>query len=272
MDEKRFEDLEKSDLEKISKSLWNKSTKTYKRNSGKYKKNIKDLNSPTKEINEKLKKIKKNYKKVIFINCRIDFIQVTIKDIKKSCNRMKDMYKDAMKYREYHSKVVAEIAMKLLDNTDKWLKDVNLDINCYERNVLYLACLTHDIRKFHKKHHDKGAKWFKDNVVLENSLAINDVYILIKNHNIKITIKKKINYTMKILILILRLSDKLSKFDEYSTFEEVTKQIKWVCKKSKKCIPKIYQEDIEKFSKAIYSSIYENSILDNVQEVAITDI
>lgn len=29
---KRFEDLEKSDLEKISKSLWNKSTKTYKAN------------------------------------------------------------------------------------------------------------------------------------------------------------------------------------------------------------------------------------------------
>lgn len=243
MCEKKFENLEKSDLEKISRSLWNKSTKTYKNDSVKHKENIEHLN-----------------KRVIFINSK------TIKDMKKSYNRMEDMYKDAMKYRAYHSKAVAEIAMKLLDNTDKWLKDVNLDNKCYGRNVLYLACLTHDIRKFHKNHHVKGAEWFKDNVGLENDRAIKAVCKLIKNHDLKKTIKKKGNYTIKILILILRLSDKLSKFDEYSTCEEVTKQIKNVCEKSKECIPKKYQEDRERFSKIIYSSIYENSILNNVQE------
>lgn len=129
-----------------------------------------------------------------------------------------DNYKDAMKYRYYHSKLTGDIALSLYR---KYISDKD-DMN---KRILYLSAITHDIKKIDKKHSVVGAEWIKNN--LKDFFDISDedvekVSLLIRYH--KSSMKKIENIEdndILNLILILQISDCLSKFREKAVYKEI---------------------------------------------------
>ena len=79
---------------------------------------------------------------------------------KESINEYNERYadryiKDKMMYRKIHCKIVADLAKDMFNSIFSYLDEIESRI--YLENVLYLGCLTHDIRKFDKKHAAYGA-------------------------------------------------------------------------------------------------------------------
>lgn len=158
--------------------------------------------------------------------------------------RYSDRYiKDKIMYRKIHCKIVADLGKDMFNSNFSFL---NLKENrMYLENVLYLGCLTHDIRKFDKKHAAYGANWMiskltDDEYCKRNDIPIisldvcNDICILIKFHKSK-NIEKSIideadstNYiideNIKPLIFFIRVSDKLSHFVIESRFKVITEK------------------------------------------------
>lgn len=144
----------------------------------------------------------------------------------------KDLYKNAMQYRKYHSKLVSDIALEIL------YLHVMPDLQKVEQaeDILYLASLLHDIKKFDEKHNKAGATWFMENI--DEYLDIDEEskkYIrkLISKHKLGAKLKKYKNELLY-LILIIRVSDKLSKLKEkanYSCIKE--EQIREIISKVK---------------------------------------
>ena len=164
--------------------------------------------------------------------------------IKEYNERYADRYiKDKMMYRKIHCKIVADLAKDMFNSIFSYLDEIESRI--YLENVLYLGCLTHDIRKFDKKHGAYGANWIMsklaDNEYCQNnnipvfSIDIcNDICILIKFHKSK-NVEKSLmnehnleNYIikeyMKPLIFLIRLADKLSHFVVESKFKVITEK------------------------------------------------
>lgn len=57
-----------------------------------------------------------------------------------------DVYKDIIDYRQYHCKIVADLAIEMFNEYYNKLFEDN-DINDTIKNSLYFACLVHDIKK-----------------------------------------------------------------------------------------------------------------------------
>lgn len=134
----------------------------------------------------------------------------------------KDLYKNAMQYRKYHSKLVSDIALEIL------YLHVMPDLQKVEQaeDILYLASLLHDIKKFDEKHNKAGAKWFMENI--DEYLDIdeeNKKYIrkLISKHKLGTKLKKYKNELLY-LILIIRVSDKLSKLKEKANYSCINEE------------------------------------------------
>lgn len=180
------------------------------------------------------------------------------KKTKKFRTRLRKMCDDAMRYREQHSKEVATISTVLIKNIDKWLDCDDIEINNYDHNILYFACLTHDIRKYNKKHSEKGSNWLRNNMNIIDEETIEDICMLVEYHNNNKPINEKLSEKDKILILVIRLSDKISKVNEKESEQSMIKVIKDVCENSEECIPKKYKKhkkQLKKLSNNIYLAI-----------------
>lgn len=128
----------------------------------------------------------------------------------KEKEKYSDIYKDVINYRQSHSKEVANIAI--------WIVEYYFEKNNREfkeiKKVLYLACLTHDIKKLDVDHHLKGAEFVKNQLNKQEGEYTRYLYNIIKYHRSKKDKKeelKSLENMEKILILICRLGDKLSK-------------------------------------------------------------
>lgn len=142
-----------------------------------------------------------------------------------------DEYKDILDYRQLHSKIVADLAIKFFDD---YYEDL-FEIDKSKRTVLYLAGLTHDIKKMDKNHNEEGAKFIKD--ALEspefkvfNDKMIEEIYKIIKYHKAKKEKKKDLEYIQdidilgiktKTVILFIRIADKLSKLVYKSRYKMI---------------------------------------------------
>ena len=143
----------------------------------------------------------------------------SMEEYKKTMNECNNItYKDAMKYRYYHSKLTGDIALKLYR---KYI--INKD-NRDER-ILYLSALTHDIKKIDKKHIQAGADWIRNNIGDFFEISDDDiekVALLVRYHKSSV---KKIEHiqdkNILDLILILQIADSLSKFREKSVYKEI---------------------------------------------------
>ena len=142
-----------------------------------------------------------------------------------------DQYKDLMDYRQLHSKIVADLAIKFFD---QYYNDLFEDDWC-KRTALYFGGLTHDIKKISEKHNVVGAVFVKEALdssagkVFDNEI-INDIYTIIKYHKAKKEKKKDFKYMDEIdrldsqnktVILFIRIADKLSKLVYKSNYKEI---------------------------------------------------
>jgi len=188
--------------------------------------------------------------------------------------RYSDRYiKDKIMYRKIHCKIVADLGKDMFNSNFSCL---NLKENrIYLENVLYLGCLTHDIRKFDKKHGAYGANWMlskltddeyckKNNIPILSIDVCNDICILIKFHKSN-NLQKSIideaisnNYivdeNIKSLLFFIRLSDKLSHFIVESKFKVITE--KDVLKKT--------NEFLIKMNDSLLEEDLLNKVLDNI--------
>ncbi|MEW8996152.1 HD domain-containing protein [Clostridium sp.] len=169
---------------------------------------------------------------------------------------------DAMRYRQYHSQQVADIALKLFDNNITTFKKEFTEID-YTRKILYFSCLIHDIKKFNEPHNKNGAEWFQKNIKnfchLDDS-ALFQIYTIILHHNGKLKMDEKIDNTLKLLILTMRIADKLSKLQEKSNYKKISNDaieitIKKVLKNSKNYLPKNFNSP-ENFYEFIKTDFY----------------
>lgn len=136
----------------------------------------------------------------------------------------RDLYKNAMQYRKYHSKLVSDIALKILSLNSQVIPELQ-QVEQVE-DVLYLACLLHDIKKFDEKHNKVGAKWFMENI--DEYLDIDEEskkYIrkLISKHKLGAKLKKY-KKELLYLILVIRVSDKLSKLKEKANYSCINEE------------------------------------------------
>lgn len=166
---------------------------------------------------------------------------------------MKDVFKDAMRYRQYHSKLVSDIAIEIFEcNLKNILSEVeNIE---YQRKILYLSSLIHDIKKLDKNHNKIGAQWVEENIkdylIIDNQ-SVEDICKIISKHKQDANLKAcKIN--LLFLILIIRVADKLSKLKEKSNYmeikeEEISNIVKKVRKKTLENSIKDLKKDIECF-------------------------
>ena len=152
-----------------------------------------------------------------------------------------DAIKDILIYRRTHSKVTADLAESMFDNN--FNKEYNKDQIKYLKNVLYLASLTHDIRKLDKRHASSGAEWmykklqgirysYTDEtgnfieVPIVDINTSNLVCTLIEMHKGRKSEKinrqeEAINEDIKLLVLFIRLADKLSKLVVESNLRKI---------------------------------------------------
>lgn len=146
-------------------------------------------------------------------------------------NMNEDEYKDIMEYRQLHSKIVADLAIKMFDDH---YENLFKSDEC-RRMELYFGCLTHDIKKIDEKHHKKGAKFIRSALELRgfNDNVIKNIFKIIKYHKSKSQKKKDFEYKqevakldneMKTLILFTRLADKLSKLVYKSNYKLITEK------------------------------------------------
>lgn len=179
---KEFLSLNKNDLIVMSNKLWKESIKDYVTNH-------KDFN-------------KENYHKIL------------------------EKFKDKMKYRKIHSKITADLCERMLELTKThFSKD---DEFKYWFNILYFSALTHDIKKFNNDHSTAAAIWIKSRLLLKYEFFSEEVCThicdLIKYHKAKqddiFEIKYKIP-EIKMLIIFIRLADKLSKLVEEGKFDTI---------------------------------------------------
>ncbi|MBE6049757.1 MAG: hypothetical protein E7214_03610 [Clostridium sp.] len=149
--------------------------------------------------------------------------------------------KDILLYRRIHCKSVADLAEAMFN--DNFNKECSEEEKKYLKNILYLAALTHDIRKLDKKHAISGARWMEKKLqgirysfndeegnlievpVVDDNTA-NLVCMLIEMHKSLKSVKinrteEDINEDIKILILFLRMADKLSKPLLESSFRKI---------------------------------------------------
>lgn len=144
----------------------------------------------------------------------------SIEEYKKSINNDNNAtYKDAMKYRYYHSKLTGDIALKIYR---KYIIDKD-DMN---ERILYLSALTHDIKKIDKKHSMVGADWVRNNLKDFFDISYEDiekVALLVRYHKSSV---KKIEHikdkNILNLILVLQIADSLSKFREKAVYKEIS--------------------------------------------------
>lgn len=143
-----------------------------------------------------------------------------------------DVYKDIMDYRKYYCKIVADLAIEMFDEFYSQLF-ADSDTDDTRKNSLYFACLVHDIKKINPKHSKAGAKFIKDADEIREITYINKSIVrkIIKYHKSKKN-KKDSDYLKKIsnmdnelkfLIVLIRISDKLSKLifkSEYMNIDE----------------------------------------------------
>lgn len=143
------------------------------------------------------------------------------KDLLDKKDSSRNLYKDAMKYRYYHSKLTGDLSLELYRRYNDILKK---DDNSGGR-VLYLAALTHDIKKIDKKHSLAGAEWIRRNIrdfFNIEDVDVEDIATLIRFH--KSSINKKDEFrdeNIGILILILQMADGISKLKEKSIYKSV---------------------------------------------------
>lgn len=157
---------------------------------------------------------------------------------------------EEMKGREEHCKKVSQIALLLFENIyKKSLIDINDKEKDYEKKVLYISSLLHDVKKYKKKHHIAASEYVKKKLTEIDKDEMEDIGIIIKGHNSEDDIKfiydsKKISSNNLIkLILIIRYADKLSKLDNYNDEESINEKIKKVNNESKHIIQKIGCEE-----------------------------
>lgn len=143
----------------------------------------------------------------------------SIEEYKKTMNDYNNVtYKDAMKYRYYHSKLTGDIALKLY-------RKYIINKNDGNERILYLSALIHDIKKIDKKHSLVGADWIRKNIKDFFEMCDEDiekVALLVRYH--KSSVKKIENIqdeNILDLILILQVADSLSKFREKAVYKEI---------------------------------------------------
>jgi len=144
------------------------------------------------------------------------------------CND-EDEYKDILDYRQFHSKIVADLALKFLNDYYRGLFEVDKSI----RDILYFGALTHDIKKISKRHNEEGAIFIKNylkslEVRTFDDESIEKIYRIIKYHKAKKEKKKdseyleeisKLDNKFKTAILFIRIADKLSKLAYKSKYK-----------------------------------------------------
>lgn len=143
-------------------------------------------------------------------------------------HKILDKYKDKMKYRRLHSKITADLCGKMFEITKS--NFIKKDEYSYWFNIFYLAALTHDVKKFTKNHSRAGAAWMESNLKLEpeyfDSDICDNICDLIRYHKAKeddiLEIQNK-KPEIKILIIFIRLADKLSKLVEDGKFSTIEK-------------------------------------------------
>lgn len=136
----------------------------------------------------------------------------------------KTIIKDAIRYRRYHSKLVANIAIEIFDDNFKQWAGHKKNEDMF-RKTLYTACLLHDIRKLDDYHCFKGAEWVENNIskYIMCDDYIDDIYQVIRNHSLEKDLEGELRPAIKVLVLIIRIADKASKLQENSNYKEIKK-------------------------------------------------
>ncbi len=141
-----------------------------------------------------------------------------------------------MLYRKIHCKIVADLSIDIFDDNIPYFKVDNNKM--YLENILYFGCLTHDIKKYDKKHCTSGSEFVSsilknDQFIKENhipkfdDMIINEICSIIKFHKSKSidSFKENLNkIEIKPLIFITRICDKLSSFSIESRFRTVKRE------------------------------------------------
>lgn len=178
-------------------------------------------------------------------------------------------------FRKMHCKVVADLSLDVFDDNISYFNFYHNKM--YLENVLYLGCLTHDIKKFDKKHCASGSSFVKNKLtdtefLKENHIPlfdediVDEIASIIRFHkskkiyteteHIESETKEHIAQSIKSLIYITRICDKMSSFSVECRFRTIDKnEIK---NQFSKCLIKM-SDNI--FNENIDTSI-NNSILE----------
>ena len=142
-----------------------------------------------------------------------------------------------MLYRKIHCKIVADLSIDIFDDNISYFE---VDNKMYLENILYLGCLTHDIKKYDKKHCTSGSEFIagilkNDQFIKENNIPkfdhiiIDEICSIIRFHKSKSIDSFKENLSsnhmeIKPLIFITRICDKMSSFSIESRFKIIKKE------------------------------------------------
>lgn len=182
-----------------------------------------------------MKKDKKSFNDIItkeeLLEISYDMWEKSIKEYKYLLDKddsIRNIYRDAMKYRYYHSKLTADIALNFYSKSLNITNEEALKIG-QEGKILYLAALTHDIKKMDKKHSIVGAQWIEKNIGDFMEIDRGDIECistLIRFH--KSSIKSESTNIgrydldmLRRLLFLLKMADGVSKLKEKSIYIKV---------------------------------------------------
>ena len=201
-----------------------------------------------------------NYSKVDLDNISNVFWQSTKDEYRERDNeKYRKGWKDTMEYRQYHCKIVADLALSFHNEVNY------LDI---DENLLYISCLLHDVRKIEKSHNIMGEKYLKKSFIAKEYFTEEDIRKIatfIKYHkgskidmsreafSISITEKE-----FKYYLLLIRVADKISKLVYMNKYKKLQEEDK---NKTKENIYKITlpivqgEEDLEAIREELLNKI-----------------
>ncbi len=177
--------------------------------------------------------------------------------------------KDKMLYRKIHCKIVADLSLDIFNDNISCFKISSKKM--YLENILYFGCLTHDIKKYDKRHCTCGSNFiyeFLNNSQFchinhipkfENNI-IKDICTIIKYHKSKgmkpIYNNDFQNSDINLLIFITRICDKLSELAIESRFKIIREE--QVEKMLVEVLDKVSNDkEFYEYGKKIYNSVLE---------------
>lgn len=189
-------------------------------------------------MKEKIKNINcnelMNISDILWVDSIADF-QKQIYERKKHCIKVSRISMDLFKYFLKNKTLLVNEEL-ISEKNEKYLK-----------KILYFSSLTHDIRKFEEDHHIKSAEYVCSELEYDISEKdLKNINILISAHNSKEDIsfidnvEKVDEDEMKLLIIIIRLADKISKADNK---KDIEKKFEKVIKQSSTFIYEILDEE-----------------------------